>query len=43
VLQRFGYSPGVTLNGQLLPKTGSIPNMVQRDTHSIFANMEFNY
>jgi hypothetical protein len=43
VLKPFGYTPGGTLNGQTLPKTGSIPNMVQRDTHSIFANMEFNY
>jgi hypothetical protein len=43
VLQPFGYAPGGTLNGQTLPKTGSIPNMVPRDTHSIFANVEFNY
>jgi hypothetical protein len=42
-LKPFGYSPGGTLNGQTLPKTGSIPDMVQRDTHSIFANVEFNY
>ena len=43
VLKPFGYSPGGTLNGQTLPKTGSIPEMVQRDTHSIFANVEFSY
>ena len=43
VLKPFGYSPGGTFNGQTLPKTGSIPDMVQRDTHSIFANVEFNY
>jgi hypothetical protein len=43
VLKPFGYTPGGTLNGQTLPKTGSIPNMVQRDTHSIFANVEFAY
>ncbi len=43
VLKPFGYSPGGTFNGQQLPKTGSIPDMVQRDTHSIFANVEFSY
>jgi len=43
VLKPLGYSPGGTLNGQTLPKTGSIPDMVQRDTHSIFANVEFSY
>jgi hypothetical protein len=42
-LQRFGYVPGATFNGLLLPSVGSIPYMVPRDTHSIFANMEFNY
>jgi hypothetical protein len=42
-LKPFGYSPGGTFNGQTLPKTGSIPEMVQRDTHSIFANVEFSY
>jgi hypothetical protein len=34
-LKPFGYVPGGTYNGQTLPKTGSIPDMVQRDTHSI--------
>ena len=43
VLKPYGYSPGGTFNGRQLPKTGSVPNMVQRDTHSIFANVEFNY
>ena len=43
VLKPFGYAPGGTFNGQTLPKTGSIPDMVQRDTHSIFANVEFSY
>jgi hypothetical protein len=59
VLQPVGYSPGGMLNGQTLPKTGSVPNMVHslaeflaayplaflppRDTHSIFANVEFAY
>lgn len=42
-LENFNYVPGGTLNGQKLPKTGSIPNLVPFDTHSIFLNMEFNY
>lgn len=42
-LKQFGYSPGGTFNGLLLPSVGSIPYMVQRDTHSIWANFEFNY
>ncbi len=42
-LETFNYVPGSKLNGQLLPKTGSIPNLVPFDTHSIFLNMEFNY
>jgi len=42
-LKQFGYAPGGTLNNQQLPKTGLIPDMVQRDTHSIFANVEFSY
>jgi hypothetical protein len=42
-LKKFGYSPGGTFNNQLLPKTGSIPDMVTRDTHAIFGNVEFNY
>ncbi len=42
-LQQFNYVPGSTLNGQKLPKTGSIPNLVPFDTHSIFANVEFSY
>jgi hypothetical protein len=42
-LKPFGYNPGGTFNNQQLPRTGSIPTMVTRDTHSIFANVEFNY
>jgi hypothetical protein len=42
-LSRFGYVPGSSFNGLLLPATGSVPFLVPRDTHSIFANMEFNY
>ena len=42
-LKPFGYAPGGTYNGQTLPKIGIIPDMVQRDTHSIFANVEFAY
>ncbi len=42
-LKQFNYVPGGTLNGQKLPKTGSIPNLVPFDTHSIFANVEFTY
>ena len=47
----FGYQPGAKFNGWLLPKTvptalgtgGTIPDLVPRDTHSIFANVEFAY
>jgi len=42
-LTPFGYVPGGTFNNQQLPRTGSIPSMVQRDTHSIFGNVEFAY
>lgn len=42
-LQQFNYVPGSKLNSLLLPKTGSIPFLVPRDTHSIFANIEFAY
>jgi len=42
-LSGFGYAPGSTFNGRKVPATGDIPFMVPRDTHSIFANMEFNY
>jgi hypothetical protein len=42
-LEQYGYVPGSKLNGQLLPKTGSIPNLVPFDTHSIFLNVEFSY
>jgi len=48
---QFGYQPGAKFNGWLLPKAiptalgtgGTIPNLVPRDTHSIFANVEFAY
>jgi hypothetical protein len=41
----FNYVPGSSLNGRALPSTGSfvIPNLVPRDTHSIFMNIEFAY
>ena len=42
-LEQFNYVPGSKLNGLTLPKTGSIPNLVPFDTHSIFLNVEFNY
>jgi hypothetical protein len=42
-LQKFNYVPGSKLNGQFLPKTGSIPYLVPLDTHSIFLNVEFSY
>ena len=41
--------PGSKFNGWFLPKTipaslgGKIPDLVPRDTHSIFLNMEFAY
>jgi len=42
---QFNYQAGKTFNGWLLPKSGStiIPNLVPRDTHAIFANLEFAY
>jgi hypothetical protein len=43
VLKPHGYSPVGTFNNVQPPKTGSIPDMVQRDTYSIFNNVEFNY
>lgn len=39
----FGYVPGSKFNGWLLPKTGGIPFLVPRDTHAIFANIQFVY
>ncbi|MGH7985195.1 MAG: hypothetical protein ACREQX_02775 [Candidatus Binataceae bacterium] len=42
-LTKYGYTPGGSFNGRLLPATGSIPFLVPRDTHSFFLNMEFNY
>jgi hypothetical protein len=40
----FGYATGA-FNGRQLPsiKTFTIPNLVPRDTHSVFANVEFAY
>jgi len=42
-LEKYDYVPGSKLNGLTLPKTGSIPNLVPFDTHSIWLNVEFNY
>jgi len=47
----FGYQEGGKFNGWLLPKTipsalgtgGAIPDLVPRDIHAIFVNMEFAY
>ena len=43
--QGFNYSASSTFNGRRLPSVSSfvIPNLVPRDTHSIFANVEFAY
>ena len=42
-LSKFNYVPGGKFNGQLLPKSGSIPNLVPLDTHALFLNVEFAY
>jgi hypothetical protein len=41
----FNYDPTSTFNGRRLPslKTFTIPNLVPRDTHSVFLNVEFAY
>jgi hypothetical protein len=41
----YNYVPGQVFNGRRTPSIGSfvIPNLVPRDTHSIFLNMEFAY
>jgi hypothetical protein len=41
----FNYVPGSKLNGQFLPKslTAVIPNLVPRDIHALFVNVEFSY
>jgi hypothetical protein len=41
----FNYSAGAPFNGRQLPSVGSfiIPDLVPRDTHSVFANVEFSY
>jgi len=43
--QEFNYVPGSKLNGLLLPKSPStvIPNLVPRDIHALFINVEFSY
>ncbi len=42
---KLNYAAGKSFNGWLLPKSGStiIPDLVPRDTHAIFANLEFAY
>ena len=50
-LRQFNYVPGSKFNGQILPgstKTASslntiIPDLVPRDTHAFFLNLEFAY
>jgi hypothetical protein len=41
----FNYVPGSILNGRKLPSVGSfvIPDLVPRDQHAIFLNVEFAY
>jgi hypothetical protein len=41
----LNYVPGSVLNGRKLPSVGTfeIPNLVPRDQHSIFFNVEFAY
>jgi hypothetical protein len=41
----FNYVPGSVLNGRKLPNVGTfvIPNLVPRDQHAIFFNVEFAY
>jgi hypothetical protein len=43
--ETFNYDPSSTFNGRRLPSIRSfvIPNLVPRDTHAVFANMEFAY
>jgi hypothetical protein len=43
---RFNYPSAGSLNGRLLPTVASntfIPNLVPRDTHAVFHNLEFAY
>jgi hypothetical protein len=50
-IEPFNYAPGGKLNGQLLPGNRSrpaslgtvIPNLVPRDIHALFLNLEFAY
>src|SRR5229473_311614 len=43
---KFNYPSAGSLNGLLLPTVKSdtfIPNLVPRDTHAVFLNLEFAY
>jgi hypothetical protein len=50
-LTPFNYQPGSKLNGQVLPGNPKqaasmntvVPNLVPRDTHALFLNLEFAY
>lgn len=50
-LRKFNYVPGSKLNGQILPGNNAvpgslntvIPDLVPRDTHAFFLNLEFAY
>jgi hypothetical protein len=44
-LDGFNYAPGSTFNGRSLPKSPGfvIPDLVPRDMHTIFLNIEFAY
>jgi hypothetical protein len=44
-LAKFGYVPGSAFNGRKLPSTpaNNISNLVPRDTHAFFLNLEFAY
>ena len=50
-LRKFNYVPGSKLNGQILPGNNGvpsslntrIPDLVPRDTHAFFLNLEFAY
>jgi hypothetical protein len=50
-LKKFNYVPGSSFNGQTLPGNNKvpsslgtvIPNLVPRDTHAFFLNLEFAY
>jgi hypothetical protein len=40
VAAEFDYFPGIKFNGWSPPATGGIANLVLRDTHTIFADLE---